>query len=34
MVQDDNPFVVKDVEENIKRELAKEGYTYQTGILL
>lgn len=29
MVQDDNPFVVKDVEENIKRELAKEGYTYQ-----
>ena len=28
MVQDDNPFTVKDVEENIKKELAKEGFTY------
>jgi hypothetical protein len=28
MVQDDNPFQAMDVIENIKRELAKEGYTY------
>ena len=28
MTQDDNPFIVKDVEENIKKELAKEGFTY------
>ena len=28
MTQDDNPFIVTDVEENIKKELAKEGYTY------
>jgi hypothetical protein len=27
--QDDNPFIVTDVEENIKQELAKEGFTYQ-----
>jgi hypothetical protein len=27
--QDDNPFIVTDVEENIKKELAKEGFTYQ-----
>jgi hypothetical protein len=24
----DNPFIVTDVEENIKKELAKEGFTY------
>ena len=29
MTQDDNPFIVTDVEENIKKELAKEGFTYQ-----
>ena len=28
MTQDDNPFVVADVEENIKKELEKEGYVY------
>ena len=28
MVQDDNPFVVMDVIENIKRELAQQGYAY------
>ena len=28
MTQDDNPFIVTDVEENIKKELAKEGFTY------
>jgi hypothetical protein len=28
MTQNDNPFIVTDVEENIKKELAKEGYTY------
>ena len=28
MKQDDNPFIVTDVEENIKKELAKEGFTY------
>ena len=28
MVQDDNPFQVMDVMENIKKELAKEGYQY------
>ena len=28
MVQDDNPFQVMDVIENIKKELAKEGYQY------
>jgi len=28
MVQDDNPFQAMDVIENIKKELAKEGYTY------
>tara|TARA_A200000159_G_C7000749_1_gene205526 strand:+ start:103 stop:507 length:405 start_codon:yes stop_codon:yes gene_type:complete len=29
MTQDDNPFIVTDVEENIKKELAKEGYMYE-----
>tara|TARA_B100000085_G_scaffold268761_1_gene279473 strand:- start:252 stop:662 length:411 start_codon:yes stop_codon:yes gene_type:complete len=28
MTQDDNPFVVADVEDNIKKELAKEGFEY------
>ena len=28
MTQDDNPFQVMDVIENIKKELAKEGYQY------
>jgi hypothetical protein len=28
MIQDDNPFIVTDVEENIKKELQKEGFTY------
>ena len=28
MMQDDNPFQVMDVIENIKKELAKEGYQY------
>ena len=28
MLQDDNPFIVTDVEENIKKELAKEGFAY------
>jgi len=28
MTQDDNPFIVTDVEENIKKELAKEGFVY------
>jgi hypothetical protein len=28
MVQDDNPFQAMDVIENIKKELAKEGYEY------
>ena len=28
MVQDDNPFQAMDVIENIKKELAKEGYAY------
>ena len=28
MTQDDNPFVVADVEENIKKELEKEGFVY------
>ena len=28
MLQDDNPFIVSDVEENIKKELAKEGFAY------
>jgi hypothetical protein len=28
MVQDDNPFQVMDVIENIKKELEKEGYKY------
>ena len=28
MIQDDNPFIVTDVEENIKKELTKEGFTY------
>ena len=28
MVQDDNPFQVMDIIENIKKELAKEGYQY------
>ena len=29
MTQDDNPFKVTDVEDNIKKELAKEGFVYQ-----
>ena len=29
MTQDDNPFKVTDVEDNIKQELAKEGFVYQ-----
>ena len=29
IVQDDNPFIVEDVKENIKKELAKEGFTYR-----
>ena len=29
MTQDDNPFIVEDVKENIKKELAKEGFTYR-----
>ena len=29
MTQDDNPFKVTDVEDNIKKELEKEGYVYQ-----
>ena len=29
MTQDDNPFKVTDVEDNIKKELAKEGFIYQ-----
>ncbi len=28
MTQDDNPFQVMDIIENIKKELAKEGYQY------
>tara|TARA_B100001057_G_scaffold151746_3_gene151761 strand:+ start:5324 stop:5734 length:411 start_codon:yes stop_codon:yes gene_type:complete len=28
MTQDDNPFIVADVEDNIKKELAKEGFEY------
>ena len=28
MTQDDNPFIVTDVQENIKKELALEGFTY------
>jgi len=28
MIQDDNPFQAMDVIENIKKELAKEGYAY------
>lgn len=28
MIQDDNPFIVTDVQENIKKELALEGFTY------
>ena len=28
MTQDDNPFKVTDVEDNIKKELEKEGYLY------
>jgi len=28
MLQDDNPFIVTDVEESIKKELAKEGFVY------
>ena len=29
MTQDDNPFKVTDDEDNIKKELAKEGFVYQ-----
>tara|TARA_B100000900_G_scaffold397737_1_gene398414 strand:- start:610 stop:1014 length:405 start_codon:yes stop_codon:yes gene_type:complete len=28
MAQDDNPFIVTDVEDNIKKELSKEGFEY------
>jgi len=29
MTQDDNPFIVEDVKENIKKELEKHGFTYR-----
>ena len=29
MIQDDNPFIVADVKENIKKELEKHGFTYR-----